>query len=204
MKSSTKYGLTAIAIVGLAAAGVASAHGMLGPGGWRAVDENCTDDMTVGECRTSIEAAREAAWLQRCSDAHDAAFCNDLMDLQTAHQADLDAFYNEYDVDGPVHFAPPGHSARDWFRPVACDDDVTVAECRAEQQAAMEQARLEACSEEYGDEFCQALFDLQEAHQAERQALYDEYGIDAPAFGAGHGRPHTGPGPHGGHGFRHN
>lgn len=211
MKPSMKYGLAAIAVAGLAAVGVASAHGMFGPGGWRAVEENCNDAMTVGECRTSIAVARESAWLERCSEEYDLAFCEDLLSLQAAHRAELDALYSEYGVEAPVHLGFKSHGAGfdDARSDESCSDDMTVAQCREAHQAAIEAARLEACSEEYGDEFCQALFDLHAQHQAERQALYDEYGIEAPALGPGfpgdrpgHGA-HHGHGAHRGHGFRH-
>lgn len=205
MKPSMKYGLAAIALAGLAAVGVASAHGILGAGGWKAIEENCSDDMTIGECRSAVESAREAAWLERCNESYDAAFCDELVALQSTQQTELDALYGEYGIEMPVHFGFKGHGAGfDDARPhESCSDDMTVAQCREAQQAAIEAARLDACTQEYGQEFCQALFDLQAEHQAERQALYDEYGIEAPAFGPGFPGGPGGHGPPRSHGFRH-
>ncbi len=207
MKRTTKYGsMAAIAVVltvGLAGAGIASAHGLFGPGGARVTESVCIDDMTVGECRDATQAAREAQILERCTAKYGAEFCLAFADLRSEHKAEFEALHEEYGVEPPAKKGPksprggPGSFEKSERPADVCTDEMTLAECRDARKEAMESQRLAKCSEEHGEEFCQALLDLKTEHDAERQALFDEYGVDGSEFGKG---PHGKGGPRGGHG----
>lgn len=197
MERKWKIGLLGLTLVALAGAGVASAHG--GFDGWdgKAVEGNCTDDMTVAECRDAVQDAHQQEQMERCTTEYDADFCTGLQSLHEQQRAETDALLEEYGIDGPVHFRPERPSEPP---EAVCTEDTTVAECREAHRAAMTEARHDACAEEYGEDFCTAFFDLQEEHQAERQTLFDEYGYEMPAHGPGFGGPGgRGPGGPGGH-----
>lgn len=59
-----------------------------------------------------------------------------------------------------------------------------------ERQAAM----FEKCVEENGEEFCTAMQELRAEHEAERDALFEEYGVEKPVReGPPKGHHHRGP-----------
>lgn len=67
------------------------------------------------------------------------------------------------------------------------DGEVSEEEiaAREEHQA----AHFEKCVEENGEEFCTAMAELRAEHQAERDALFEEYGVEKPVR-EGHGKGH--------------
>lgn len=69
----------------------------------------------------------------------------------------------------------------------ACNDDMAVGDCRTGVHDARAAASHERCVEENGEDFCAEFAAMREEHAAERQALYDEYGVDPkPRHHRGH------------------